>query len=438
MATPPPAPTANKVKPMAPPAVPPAPGKGPPPPLPPLAKAGAPGAPGTSLPPAIKAPQPLPPGVKPALGKDGKPLVDAQGRPVYVDAQGNPVQIAEEQHDDHVHPQGFWQQPWVQNVMPFVTSLTIHAAILIFGYLTFRVIDQVANGRKTEDQTIIPDSTLSDNAQPGGVPNVGTGGDPLTEARQDTDANNAKQDGWAQQQGANTVPTAAGSPDEGNGDMSDGPMSKSGGPRGIPGGNSDGDAGGGPLSPFGAPGGGGIGPKGPVFGSGGNAHQIVFVCDATGSMLNKLATVKDEMNKAIAALQPIQSFDIVFYQDKNKVEFKPSMVPATPDTKRQAEQFLEGVIAQGTTDPIPAIELALKQHPQLMYFLTDAADFPDPDGVLNAIQKNNADHYTHINTILFVTDRTEHEKNQDSEAFMKKIATETKGKFRWVEMDAIR
>ena len=92
---------------------------------------------------------------------------------------------------------------------------------------------------------------------------------------------------------------------------------------------------------FGTPGGGGIGPKGPVFGNGGNAREIVFLCDATGSMLNKMATLKDELNKAVVGLRPIQSFDIIFYQDVKVEQFQKTMVPATPEINAEPEHILK-------------------------------------------------------------------------------------------------
>ena len=84
------------------------------------------------------------------------------------------------------------------------------------------------------------------------------------------------------------------------------------------------------------------------------------------------------------------------------------------------------------------LEFCLELHPQLLYFLTDAADFPDPKAVTDTINKYNKDRSIHINTILFVEDKTEHEKNQDSEGLMKGIANDNGGRFRWVEIDAIQ
>ena len=73
-------------------------------------------------------------------------------------------------------------------------------------------------------------------------------------------------------------------------------------------------------------------------------------------MLNKMATLKNELQKAVEGLKPIQSFNIIFFQDQKCVALdNSSMVPATPDNKRKAYAFLDNVTTSGTTDPIPGL-----------------------------------------------------------------------------------
>ena len=395
-------------KPIAPPAVPSMPAKAGAPGMMPM-----PGQPNLKLPPGA---QPLPPGAQ-------------------------VVQVEEEQP---LHPQlGFWQQPWVQNILPFVTSLSVHAAVIILGLLIWGAV-KIVNAQPRQEQTIIPDSNMVENGPPGGVPNVGLGGDPLRQAKQDTDPTAGSPEGWADKKGPSVDISAQGG---GSGDSNDavigvGPGGGFGKGSGLGSGSGDGRGGGagngGPMAMFGTPGGGGIGPKGPVFGAGGNAREIVYLCDGTGSMINKFATLKAELNKSVVSLRPIQSFDIIFYQDTKVESFSKSLVMATPEAKRKAGTYLDGVTTQGVTDPLPGLEFALKLHPQLMYFLTDAADFPDTNAVVNLIRKYNPDHKIKINTILFVEDKNDHNKNIDSEGFMKQIAKENGGNFRWVEIDSIQ
>src|SRR5690349_3881670 len=96
------------------------------------------------------------------------------------------------------YPANFWQQPWVQNVLPFVTSVSVHLAILIIGLLVFGVYKAVS-APPHQDQVIIPESSMAQEGPPGGVPNVGLG-DPLREAAQDKDPSSTDS-AWADKKG---------------------------------------------------------------------------------------------------------------------------------------------------------------------------------------------------------------------------------------------
>jgi hypothetical protein len=91
------------------------------------------------------------------------------------------------------------------------------------------------------------------------------------------------------------------------------------------------------------------GPGGEVFRDGGSPKSIVFVCDGSGSMINKYTMLKLHLEAAIHQLKPIQMFDIVFFQDGKASVFsryklgKDSMVMATEDHKRAGLAFLADV-----------------------------------------------------------------------------------------------
>ena len=173
-----------------------------------------------------------------------------------------------------------------------------------------------------------------------------------------------------------------------------------------------------------------VGPQGPLFGDGGNAGQIIFVCDATTSMLGKMAAFKNELQKAVEGLEPVQSFNIVFFQDQRCAALdNSSMVPATPDNKGKAYYFLDDVTTTKVTDPMPGLTLAFGQHPQLVYLLTDG-DFPDNKAVEAKINELNRDHKTKVNTIAY------HSGNGDPDdefvAVLQQIAKENGGSYRRV------
>ena len=186
-------------------------------------------------------------------------------------------------------PPGFWEQPWVQDVMPFVTSLTVHAAVIVIGLIVFGVYKS-ATPPPHQDQIIIPEASLANETPPGGVPNEGAGENPLQAAQQDKDVNDAA-NAFVDKKGPSAdLTTGGGSGDDPTTVIASGAaggFNKAKGsfaPTAAPG-AGDSAA----MAAFGDPGGGGTGPKGPVFGNGGNAKRIVFVCDATGSMVPKSA-----------------------------------------------------------------------------------------------------------------------------------------------------
>ena len=50
--------------------------------------------------------------------------------------QGADAPIQEQPHHDQ---RSFWQQPFVQNVLPFLTSLVLHIGVIVFGLLMLKV-----------------------------------------------------------------------------------------------------------------------------------------------------------------------------------------------------------------------------------------------------------------------------------------------------------
>ena len=75
--------------------------------------------------------------------------------------------------------------------------------------------------------------------------------------------------------------------------------------------------GGGPAANFGPRGGGqGIGPKSKIFGHGSNVRSIVYVCDASGSMVGQGDdALKTELKRDIANLSPIQQFNVLIFHE---------------------------------------------------------------------------------------------------------------------------
>ncbi len=65
----------------------------------------------------------------------------------------------------------FAQKPMVQNVLPFVTSVAVHAGILIIAWILWD--NRTIIARVIEEQIIVPDAAIVEGADVGGIPNPG-------------------------------------------------------------------------------------------------------------------------------------------------------------------------------------------------------------------------------------------------------------------------
>src|SRR5205823_5033758 len=123
--------------------------------------------------------------------------------------------------------------------------------------------------------------------------------------------------------------------------------------------------------------------------------------------------------------------NIIFFQETAAATFKPSLTPATVENKSLVSPFLEKTSPHGQTDPIPGLQKAFDQHPQLVFLLTDG-DFPDNDLVIKWIAEHNKDHKIKINTIAYISDAGE-----DPEKVLRTIAEKNGGVFKKVTQEDI-
>jgi hypothetical protein len=351
-----------------------------------------------------------------------------------------------------MEPQGrlpLWRKPWVQNALPLVTSLALHAGFAAVLLLAYATGCKVAQTRPLEAQVSVPSSELVETNLGAAVHHVGLEGDPTRPPAQE-EFPEAPAGGWAPKPGQ---PDARAFVPAGGDDPGDEPLigfsaTRGGFVKGPDKGAAAGNAVGtgtdrGSLAPFGASGGGQ--PAGRSFPSrfvtvpGGNARTVVFVCDASGSMINTFGSLKTELAEAVSRLKSVQAFNIIFFQDEKAVALDPQgLVFATPDNKRRTFRWLETITTTGTTNPIPGIEQAFLSKPQLIYLLTDG-DFPDNNAVKAAIARLNAGKQTRINTIIF--SGTGADLDNASQSFidlMKAIAKDNGGVFSRVKESDLR
>jgi hypothetical protein len=324
----------------------------------------------------------------------------------------------------------FWQQPFVQNMLPFLTSLMMHAAIIVIGVATLKVV--TIEAKKTELQTETPEGTIEDANMPQVlVAHPGLGGDPTRDAMQDKYPDVKDAHGFSEDPGTDMTSLLKG------GGESDDPGSiiglGVGKGFGMGTGYGSGKGNGGPLAPFGPPGGGGgLGVK--FITSKTQAKRIVFICDATGSMMSEFDNLRVELRKAVEGLKPPQAFNVVFFQENAPPPIDKGLLFASPDNKRRIYDFVDKYTPRGPTDPKPAIQLAFAMKPDLIFFLCDPSDFPDPSGTITMFKQlnaANAEGKCRVNTIDFMGDLDD----KAGETLLKTISADSHGTFTYVSQD---
>lgn len=119
-----------------------------------------------------------------------------------------------------------------------------------------------------------------------------------------------------------------------------------------------------------------------VFGNGGNARNIAFVVDASGSMVGVLPFVINELKRVINGLEGAQKFTIIFFTGEGVFEVpgggrRQGLRPATAEFKQQVSSWITldnhnvEPNGRGSVNAIAAIEQALSHRPQLVFLLSD-------------------------------------------------------------------
>jgi hypothetical protein len=154
------------------------------------------------------------------------------------------------------------------------------------------------------------------------------------------------------------------------------------------------------------------------------ARRIVFVCDSSGSMMNKWVPLCAELQKAVDGLKPYQSFDIILFGSSNVAMFGGGRLqPGTPANRGRVKQFLDGHSTTGQTDPMYALAEAFRHQPDLVFLLTDG-EFSNNRAVIGKIGELNKNKSAKVNTILF-----NESSDERADTVLRQIANENGGMF---------
>jgi hypothetical protein len=298
---------------------------------------------------------------------------------------------------------------------PWIIAVFANAAVmLILVFITILV-----SGAMTGTDIIVPDARLSDN--PGGA------------------VNPTQQQNQQRTRSVRPTPTRKFSKKESVA-VDSGRTSDSSELIGMAAGGASGG------SPFGTTAGGGGGPASSFYGTGGNAHHIVYAIDRSGSMGQggKMTLLRQQLMLSIAGLKPVQDFHVIMFSsvrgEAPKEKSPKYLTAATDEFRLQVAKFLDDIgEAEGDTVAAPAIKRAMlvladadpKKPGKMIYLLTDG-ELSDIEEVFKTLGELNKRKDVHINTFLL----SENEEKLPAQT-LNRIATENGGQYKHVSPDEV-
>ncbi|SMP44046.1 von Willebrand factor type A domain-containing protein [Neorhodopirellula lusitana] len=173
-----------------------------------------------------------------------------------------------------------------------------------------------------------------------------------------------------------------------------------------------------------------------VFGVSGTGSTFVYVFDRSESMSAAggapLRALKSELIRSLKTLGERQQFQIIFYNDRADV-FKAygdriGLVTGEDAILARASQFVRGMSAIGGTKHEPALRMALRLAPDVIFFLTDAKIQTMSDAQLDEISRRAESAGTTIHGIQFGTGP------QPPGSFVKRLAERNHGGYRYFDV----
>ena len=117
-----------------------------------------------------------------------------------------------------------------------------------------------------------------------------------------------------------------------------------------------------------------------LFGLKARGSRFIYVLDRSASMSSlggkPLRALKQQLARSLARLTAHEEFQMIFYNHRARLlqlePGSPQMLWADDDQKKRAWQAIQVIHAEGGTDHLGALQLALGMAPDAVFFLTDA------------------------------------------------------------------
>lgn len=174
-----------------------------------------------------------------------------------------------------------------------------------------------------------------------------------------------------------------------------------------------------------------------LYGLPGNGSKFLYVLDTSESMTvpkgKPLASAKEEIISSIDKLDRLCEFYVVHYNNvPHLLNVTGGGRPAfgSDENKIAAKKLVAGIATGPRTEHEPALVMALRMRPDVIYLMTDGDD-PELTGRdLERISRIN-DASTVIHTIQF--GRGEPKKGAE---WLKRLASENRGEYKFVDVNA--
>ena len=148
---------------------------------------------------------------------------------------------------------------------------------------------------------------------------------------------------------------------------------------------------------------------------------VVYVVNRSASMGACFSDVRAELKRSIGQLEQDQDeFHVIFFSSGPLAEMPAGRpVPANDANKQKAFKFVDGIGAEGQSDPAKALETAFAVRPHYIYFLTNEKV---SDRIIDLARHLNGDQKVTVDAIGFI--------NREAEKSLKRLAAENNGKCR--------
>ena len=104
-----------------------------------------------------------------------------------------------------------------------------------------------------------------------------------------------------------------------------------------------------------------------------NARRIVYVLDASGSMIRSFPVVIDELARSLDGLVPSQQFSIICFSGGRAFTVPPGtrLVSGTQAEKVRALTWVRGIIPESRSNPLAALRSAMAFEPDVIFLLSE-------------------------------------------------------------------